>query len=125
MNNALTLHNALPVEHMTDLATAGQLIAQAGILGAKNPAEGFIIASTCHQTGMSLLKFGETYHVFNGRISMRSDAMLARFNELGGVHRVLARTGERASIEMTYAGHTHVFTLTWKDEQAEPFVYRG
>ena len=124
-SKALTLHQQMPVAVMADLTQAGQLIAQAGILGASNPAEGFIIATTCHQEGMSLLKFGETYHVFNGKISMRSDAMLARFNDLGGTHRVMSRTADRASIEMTYDGHTEAFTLTWKEAQQEPFVYKG
>jgi len=110
---------------MTDLTHAGQLIAQSGILGASNPAEGFIIATTCHQEGMSLLKFGETYHVFNGKISMRSDAMLARFNELGGTHKIISRTADCASIELTRDGNTQVFTLTWDDAKQEPFVYKG
>ena len=125
MTDALVKHQAMPVEKMLDLQTAGQLIAQSGLLGAKNPAEGFLIATTCHQTGMSLLKFGETYHVFNGKISMKSDAMLARFNELGGTHKVLSRTPELASIELTWNETITTFSFSWDEAKEEPFIYGG
>ena len=125
MTTALVKHEPMPVQSMADLSIAGQLIAQSGLLGAKNPAEGFLIATTCHQTGMSLLTFGETYHVYQGKISMKADAMLARFNELGGTHKVVSRTADLAVIEVTWDGTATPFSLSWEEAREEPFVYSG
>lgn len=116
---------ALPVQNITEMETLGRLIAASGMFGAKNAAEGFVIAGICHQTGMSYMEFMETRHFFNGRVSMRADAILSRFNELGGTHKVVRRTPEEASIAVTINGNETVFTLTWADVLKEPFVYRG
>jgi hypothetical protein len=126
MTTAIAIHGeTMPVQSVADLQTVGQLIAQSGLLGAQNPAEGFLIAATCHQTGTSLLEFGQTYHVFQGKISMKADAMVARFNELGGTHRVIARTPELVSIEVTFNGVATEMSLSWDEVKQEPFVYRG
>lgn len=113
----------LPVTCMQDLAAAGKMIAQTGMLGASNEAEGFVIAATCHQQGMSLLEFGETYHLVKGRPTMRADAMLANLHKAGGKHKILSRTPEVATVEIEYNGSAHVFSLSWEEAKKEPFVY--
>lgn len=49
--------------------------------------------------------------------------MLTGFHERGGESKLICRTPEKASIELTYKGKTETFTLTWEDAQKEPFVY--
>ena len=116
---------SLPVASMSDIATAGELIARSGILGAQNAAEGFLIAATCHQTGMSFLEFAENYHLVKGRITKRADAMLASANRNGWKHRIIERSPNKAAIELTREKEKHVFELTWENALNEPFVYRG
>lgn len=112
----------LPVATMSDLVEAGTIIGQSGMLGARNPAEGFVIAATCHQKKISLLDFAETYHVINGKPAMRADAMLARFVELGGEFVVVERTAERAEIRVNFKKACAEFSLSWDEAQDEPFV---
>lgn len=113
---------SLPVQCMADVATAGQLIAQSGMLGARNPAEGFLIAATCIQEGMSFLKFGESYNVIGGRISIKAEAMLSRLLELGGEYKILSRDPEKASIWLKYKSAEYTSTLTWAEAQNESYT---
>ena len=116
----------MPADSMADIATAGTLIAQSGLCGASNPAEGFVVALTCQQRGIDVLTFSETYHVMMGRVTKRSDAMLADFLRGGGSHQILERSPDAASITLTTADDMdYTFTLTWADACAEPFVYAG
>jgi hypothetical protein len=92
------------------------------MLGARNPAEGFLIAATCLQEGMSFLKFGETYNIIGGRISIKAEAMLSRLLELGGEYKVLARDQEKASVSLKYKSAEYTSTLTWADAQQESYT---
>ena len=92
----------LPVNSMQDIAVAGELIARSGMLGAKNPAEGFLIAATCLQEGMSFLKFGEKYNVIAGRISIKAEAMLAKLLELGGDYKVIDRSADKDRLKLRF-----------------------
>ena len=116
------VHRELPVQSMSDVSQAGALIAQSGMLGARNPAEGFLIAATCLQEGMSFLKFGETYNIISGRISIKAEAMLSRLLELGGEYKVLARDPEKASVSLKYKSAEYTSTLTWADAQQESYT---
>ena len=115
-------HRSLPVRCMADVATAGQLIAQSGMLGARNPAEGFLIAATCIQEGMSFLKFGEKYNIISGRISIKAEAMLSKLLELGGEYKILSRDPEKAGIWLKYKSAEFTSTLTWAEAQNESYT---
>lgn len=115
----------LPIANVADLATAGQLLAQSGMFGAKNPAEGFVIAGMCQQAGISYLEYMNTYHFIGGRVTMKADAMLARFNAAGGKHVLLKRTDEEAAVEVEWQGRKTVFRFTWEEAKNEPFIYGG
>jgi hypothetical protein len=116
------INRQLPVANMQDIATAGELVAKSGMLGACNPADGFIIVSICLQQGISFLKFGEMYNVIGGRIAMRSEAMLAKLLELGGEYEVLARTPDEASLKLKFKTASFISTLTWAEAQNERYT---
>lgn len=103
----------------------GEAIAHSGMFGLTNPKQGVIFAWECLVRRMPPLMLKETYHVIQGSLSMRAEKMLSNFNEGGGKHRVLSRTGELASVEMTLNGEKQVFSLSWEDAKQEPFVYSG
>ena len=110
---------------MNDLQQAGLILSQCEIMGAGNPAEGFFIATVCQQTGQSYQEWSETYNLIHGRPSMKADAMLARFNSLGGEHEIMSRTPDLVAIKLTYKGKTTDFSLSWEESKEEPFPYRG
>lgn len=113
--NALTLRGQLPVGTFAELEKAGELLSRSNMFGACNPAAGFVIAATCHQQGISLMEFQRTYHIVDGKPSMRADAMLAEFRKRGGKYRIVENSMARAAIEATFEGQTLTFEYTMED----------
>jgi len=124
-NNKVSRASKLPITSINDLKEIGKSFSQAKTFGELNPAQGFIIACNCHQTGMSFNEFSETYHVVSGRISMRADTMLARLLELGGSYQIRERSSERACILVRFGGNEYELAFTAEDAYAEPFAYCG
>lgn len=113
------------VDPMKAAEAFGNAISGSGMFGVAGAKQGMILALECMARRMPPLMLAETYHVIHGKLSMRAEKMLANFNEAGGKHRILSRTGDLASIELTYQGQTTVFSLSWEEAQQEPFVYNG
>lgn len=92
----------------------GQVVYDSGICGAKNKAQGTIIFLTCMAEQMALTDFAKVYHIIDGKLSKRADAMLADFNMAGGRHRWINKgeDGLTATIELTYGGKTDTATYT-------------
>jgi len=111
---AITIRNdraQLPVKTFEDLARAGTLLAQSGMFGVANAAAGFVVVATCHQQGISLMEFGRTYHIIDGRPSMRADAMLADLRKAGGSYKIVENSVTRAA------------ALFFFEDQEIPFEY--
>jgi hypothetical protein len=68
------------------------------------------------------LQLKETYHLINtgpgAALTMWADAMLAGFLAIGGRHRIIERSGDRAAVELTNAGQTVEFECTFADAKA-------
>ena len=113
---AVTRYNAqLPTHSMQEVATAGELLAQSGMFGIKNAAAGFVVVATCHQQGISLMEFHRTYHIVEGRPSMRADAMLAEFRKTGGRYGIIENSQTRAAAEFVFEGQKQTFEFTIED----------
>lgn len=102
-------------------AEMGRAMSASGMFGLKNPEAGMVVALTCLCEGITPIDFGRTYHLIMGRPSMRSDAMLAEFRKAGGTHKILSRTPELCSVELTYKGQTVEFSLSWAECEKEDF----
>lgn len=93
----------------------GDALARSGMMGVQNKQQGMIVLSVCQSEGLSLLGFMRTYHIVEGRPSMRADALLARFRERGGRYKILERSAKRAAIETAFEGQA----LTWEFTMAD------
>lgn len=117
------LMRGMPVDSIADLVSVGELLARSGMFGNINPAAGFVIATTCHQSGMTLFDYNRTYHTIQNRPSMRADAMLAEFRKRGAKHRIVENSNERAAVEISYEGVTSTFQFTMDDARAAGYPY--
>ncbi len=117
--------NALPANNLADLATAGQLLAQSGMFGVNNAAAGFVVAATCYQQGISLMEFHRTYHIVEGRPSMRADAMLAEFRKRGGKYKIVENSQTRAAAEVEFEGQKLPFEFTMEDAKRTGDCFKG
>ena len=115
---ALTIRRTntpMPVSSMAELEMAGKLIARSGLCGVRDDAGGFIVALTCHQEGISVLDFPKKYHIIQGRLAMKADAMLAEFRSRGGRYKIVEVSVNKAEILVTWEGTTSPFTYTMED----------
>lgn len=118
---------ALPINSMQDLVTLGQFVQQSGMLGASTPAAGLMIAATCQQESMSLLEFGRRYHVDNrGKVTMRSDRMLAEFMAMGGTVEWLQWDAVKASGKWSYGSNVDkLIEFTYKEAEEAGYIKSG
>lgn len=116
------LANANPQEVMSCLTAFGQQLAQSRIMGIQTPGDGLVVAVTCAAEGITPLEFARTYHIIEGRPSMKADAMLAKFKAAGGKVKWLdlGDTEQKAEAEFTYAGDT--VSMAFTAEQAKKMV---
>jgi hypothetical protein len=109
-----------PLKFVSDF---GSEIARCGFYNCQNEAQGRVIALACISEGVSPMYIAKRYHIIGGNLSMRSDAMLAEFNALGGKHTINARTSDEASVTLSIDGQNYTESLSWEEAKQEPFVY--
>lgn len=101
----------------------GKSLCESGMLGIANPGAGMVVAMCCMMEGITPLEFGRTYHIINGRPSMKYDAMMAKFRNAGGRHKVITRTPEEAAVELTTPdGDTFTSRITWEEAEQEAYT---
>lgn len=101
----------------------GNAFALSSMFGVKTKEQGQVLAMHCLMTKSSPLEIMQTFHLVDGsKLSMRADAILARFNARGGKHQVLHRDSNCASVKLIKDGVETTFTLKWDDCKNEPFA---
>lgn len=123
MSQEIELYNRIndPVGAIEKLGT---IFAKSAMFGCDRPEQGMVLAWTCIAERKTPLEIKRRYHLQNGDLSVRADAMLADFRAIAkGKHKIIARTSERAAIELTLDGDTQLFEFTWEQAKLEPFVY--
>ena len=66
------------------VSVMGQKFAKSGLGGFTKVEQGEMVLMECFARKMSPLEFVKDYHIVNNKITMRADAMAAKFNQGGG-----------------------------------------
>jgi hypothetical protein len=80
----------------------GEIMAKSGFAGVEKVEQGMLLAwmSLCEKKSPTdILK---QYHIVKGKLSMKSEAMLAEFNNRGGKHYWVKTDGKEAILRLTY-----------------------
>jgi hypothetical protein len=88
-----------PIEAAQQL---GEAFASSGLFGCSKPQQGTVLAMQCLATGMSPFELTQTYHIIDGKLSMKADAMLGRFLSAGGKVIWGTRTAEKVTGRFIY-----------------------
>lgn len=100
------------------------MIARSGAFGVNSDEGGAVIALMCHQEDISLLKFLRTYHIVENKPSMKADAMMARFMELGGDYELIERSETKAAIRIWREGGAKLeFSLTMDEVKQAGYCF--
>jgi hypothetical protein len=121
-NMEIELYSKLqnPIEAIDRL---GEFFAKSGMFGCDKIEQGKVLAMACLTERQSPFQILNTYHLIQGRLSMRADAMLARFRGAGGTYVVKDRTADKAAITLNRNSQSLTFSLTWAEAQQERFPY--
>lgn len=103
--------------------TFGSEIAKSKLFGCENESQGRVLAFACLAEGKNPIEIARQYHIIDGNLSMRADAMLAEFRTRGGRHKVLSRTAEKAEVQLTIGDEEYTESLTWDDARKEPYPF--
>jgi hypothetical protein len=66
------------------LEMLGAAIQRSGMFGAETKEQGIILALQCMVEKKPPLEMAKNYHIIQGKLSKRADAMLADFRKAGG-----------------------------------------
>ena len=71
----------IPIDQMSQMA---QAIADSKLFGIQTPAQALALGLLCQAEGRHPAEAARDYHIIGGRPSLKSEAMLARFQQAGG-----------------------------------------
>lgn len=105
----------------------GKVLAQAGACGCQTEAQGKLVVLACLCEKKSPFDIDRRYHLMNGKLSMKSDVMLAELRARGGKHKWIkdGTDGQEAVIELTYDGQSYTSRYTMDDAEKAKLVKAG
>lgn len=116
--NEMSVYERL-IDPLAAVKSLGLAIAKSRIFGCESEAQGEVLAWECLARRTPPLQLKETYHLINTSkgtaLTMRADAMLAGFLQLGGRHRIIQRDADAAEVELSIGGQAQTFRCTFQD----------
>jgi hypothetical protein len=119
---ALSIYQRMP-DPLAAIRFLGDAIAKSRLFKCENEAQGHVLAAECLARGMSPLTLQGRNHLAGGTLTKKAHVILADFQKYGGEFRLLERTHERASVELTLGPNKIVETLTWDEAQNEAWPW--
>lgn len=89
-------------EDVDCVARMARAFAASGLFGFKSEADAFALMSVAQANGLHPAKAVERYHTMNGKVSMKSEAMLASFQEAGGKIKWIKRSNTECTLHLEH-----------------------
>lgn len=105
--------------------TLGDMFKESGLFGIKDRAQGHVLALACITEGMSPFQLMRRFHIVEGRLTQRADAMLAEFKAAGGRVRWIQWDDEAAKAEFEYQGDKLENSFTWEMAQKAKYPFKA
>jgi hypothetical protein len=83
---AVTMYDRIN-DPMDAIQKMGEWISKSGLFGCDKIEQGMILAMESYSTRRPVTDICRRYHIMDGKLSMKSEAMLAEYNQHGGRHR--------------------------------------
>ena len=119
---------ALSLTSIDELERMGKLLSASNLFGLASKgdtpeivaAKGAVVAGLCQQEGISYMEFMRKYHFVNGKVDMRTDAMLAEFQRLGGTYTIQQSDSAGSIATFSFRGTTFQERVIWDELCKEP-----
>lgn len=124
MNELVKSNTAIaPIANMSEFLSLAQEFEKSGMFGCTQPGQGAVLLSTCMTDRISPIEFIRTYHLIDGKPSMRADAMLAKFTQQGGKYKILSFTKDKAEGLFLFGDNEITMSMTMKEAEAAGLPY--
>ena len=90
-SNSVGIYNKI-TDPIQAIEKMGEMIWASGMFGCVKPEQGMVLAMQCLAEGKAPLELAKTYHIIEGKLTMRADAMLGRYLTTGGKVKWLVRS---------------------------------
>jgi hypothetical protein len=107
---------------MTAMVKMGEFLATSGLFGCEKKEQGIVLALACMCERKNPLEIARTYHIIEGKLSMKADAMLAAYRVKGGKLKWLQADDKAAIAEFTFEGSTITISYTEDDAKAAGYI---
>jgi len=107
----------LTADTIATLERLAAIIAKSGMGGFRSPEQATVGLLLALGEGIPLGRMISEYHVINGRLSLRSECMLARFQKSGGKIQYITYTPEEVSVSASHTAGGSL-SVTWTMERA-------
>ena len=115
--NALCVYDRIenPMEAIKEM---GHFLAKSGMFGCEKIEQGEVLALACICERKNPIDLLRTYHIIDGKLAMRADAMLSKYKELGGKCVWKQADKEAAKAKFKYDGNDIEIGFTIDDAKA-------
>src|SRR5262245_44399075 len=121
MSTEIDIYNRFG-EPLNAVEKLGDWFTKSGLFGCERIEQGRVLALTCLLENKSPIQILKEYHLIDGRLSDRADSLLAKFRIRGGQHKVISRTPEVATVELTLGEASYTSSVTFAELENEPFI---
>lgn len=111
----------VPISDIQQMATA---VAKSGLFGIKTPDQGVALMLIAQAEGLHPAIAARDYHVIQGRPALKTDAMLARFQQAGGKVEWKTYTDDEVTGVFSHPQGGSL-TVTWTMKQAKQIGLAG
>lgn len=105
--SGISIYNKI-TDPLEAIKVMGAMIAESGMFGCQKHEQGMVLAMQCLAEGKAPLEMAKTYHIVEGKLSMRADAMLGRFLTTGGKVKWLERSNDKVSANFSHGDNENV-----------------
>ena len=109
--------NNVPTVPFAEVRDMAQAIANSGLYGIKRPEQAVALMLVAQAEGRHPAIAARDYHIVDGRPALKADAMLARFQEAGGVIKWIELSDTCAKAEFSHP-KGGALVLDWTIERA-------
>ena len=107
----------ITLEQLTVLERIAAVIAKSGMGGFRTPEQAMVAIFLAIAEGIPIGRVIHEYHVINGRLVLRSECMLGRFQRAGGTIEYLVHNNTEVSILVSHPKGGSL-TVSWTIERA-------
>ena len=115
--NAISMYDKIS-DPMEAIKQMGEWITKSGLFGCEKVEQGMVLAMASYAERRPITDICRMYHIIDGKLSMRAEAILSKFNEHGGEH-FWEKSDDKEAVLVLTKGKFKDFKVSFTIKDAE------